>query len=263
MKVITAFFMAWGNFLTIPCPYKKWDNDLKNTMLAFLPSVGAVVGGLWVLLIWVIRFIAERTDLPFTIPISLGAVIAVYFLFASCGFMHMDGFMDCTDAIMSRRPLEVRQKILKDSNVGAFAVVMVVFLLLTWYAAMGSAAQSASLAAFFLIPVASRSMAALSVMGCKPIGHSQYKEDFDKPKTKLRAAVIAQLAVYGVIAAFCAGAWMPAGMITLITGLAVIAGASIAGWYARRQLGGMSGDVAGYMICYGELTGIITLALLS
>ena len=55
MKLITAFFMAWGNFLTIPCPLKKWDNDLKNSMLAFLPSVGAVVGGLWVLLIWLIR----------------------------------------------------------------------------------------------------------------------------------------------------------------------------------------------------------------
>ena len=51
MKLITAFFMAWGNFLTIPCPLKKWDNDLKNNMLAFLPSIGAVVGGVWVLLI--------------------------------------------------------------------------------------------------------------------------------------------------------------------------------------------------------------------
>ena len=37
--------------------------------------------------------------------------------------------MDCNDAIMSRRPLEERQRILKDSTVGAFAVVTVVFAL--------------------------------------------------------------------------------------------------------------------------------------
>ena len=90
MKLITAFFMAWGNFLTIPCPLKKWDNDLKNNMLAFLPSIGAVVGGLWVLLIWIIRLIGNHTELPVQIPVSLGAIIAVYFLFACCGFMHLD-----------------------------------------------------------------------------------------------------------------------------------------------------------------------------
>ena len=46
MKLITGLFMAWGNFLTVPCPLKKWDNDLKNYMLGFLPSVGLIVGGL-------------------------------------------------------------------------------------------------------------------------------------------------------------------------------------------------------------------------
>ena len=263
MKVITAFFMAWGNFLTIPCPYKKWDNDLKNTMLAFLPSVGAVVGGLWVLLIWVIRFIAERTDLPFTIPISLGAVIAVYFLFASCGFMHMDGFMDCTDAIMSRRPLEVRQRILKDSNVGAFAVVMVVFLVLTDYASMTGAVWNAALQALFLIPVTSRAAAGLAVMIYRPIGHSQYKEDFEKPKRKLRTLAVVQMAVYVAIALIIAGVTTFAGTAAFAACLATVFGACIAGWYARRQLGGMSGDVAGYMICWGELAGLITAAVLA
>ena len=38
MKIITGLFMAWGNFLSLPCPVKKWDNDLKNYMLGFLPG---------------------------------------------------------------------------------------------------------------------------------------------------------------------------------------------------------------------------------
>ena len=47
MKIFTGLFMAWGNFLTVPCPCKKWDNDLKNYMLGFLPSVGLILGILW------------------------------------------------------------------------------------------------------------------------------------------------------------------------------------------------------------------------
>ena len=49
--------------------------------------------------------------------------------------MHMDGFMDVNDAIMSRRPLEDRLRILKDSTVGAFAVITVMFLVLAMYVA--------------------------------------------------------------------------------------------------------------------------------
>lgn len=257
MKFVIAFFMAWGNFLTLPCPYKRWDNELKNMMLAFLPSIGAVVGGLWVLLYWVL---GEISFGPVSVPPALQAIACVYFLFASCGFMHLDGFMDCNDAIMSRRPLEDRQRILKDSHVGAFAVVTVVFLMLTWYACMSSIGGSAPLTALFLIPVASRSTAGFAVMQYRPIGHSQYKEDYEKPKGKFRAAAILQLVVYAIIACAIAGpdAMMPLAE-TFVT--AIIAG-SVAGAYARKQLGGMSGDIAGYMICWGELAGIIALTLL-
>lgn len=261
MKLITAFFMAWGNYLTIPCPYKRWENDLKNSMLAFLPSVGAVVGGLWVLLIRVLRLAESTPGLPVHVPEQFCTIVCVYFLFACCGFMHMDGFMDCTDAIMSRRPLEVRQRILKDSNVGAFAVVMVVFLLLAWYAVMSSVFGKGALAALFLIPVTSRFVSGQAVMLYRPIGHSQYKEDYDKPKARLRAAAIVQAAVY------LAAAGLLAGEETMV--LAAVAAAflvtaiatHIAGWYARRQLGGMSGDVAGYMICWGELAGIAAVSV--
>lgn len=259
MKFVIAFFMAWGNFLTLPCPYKRWDNELKNMMLAFLPSIGAVVGGLWVLLYWVL---GEIRFGPVSVPPALVAIACVYFLFASCGFMHLDGFMDCNDAIMSRRPLEDRQRILKDSHVGAFAVVTVVFLMLSWFAAMESIGGNAPLWALFLIPVASRSTAALSVMQYKPIGHSQYKEDYDKPKTRLRAAACAQLAVYVFLACTLAGGSAGEMLFVIIPCIGTLAGAHIAGIYARKQLGGMSGDIAGYMICWGELIGIIVLAIL-
>ena len=35
MKIFIGLFMAWGNFLTVPCPLKKWDNDLKNYTVSY------------------------------------------------------------------------------------------------------------------------------------------------------------------------------------------------------------------------------------
>lgn len=120
MKFVTGFFMAWGNFLSLPCPYKKWDSNLKNMMLAFLPGVGMVVGLLGIALYWLLEYV--------NIQVSISGLIMMFYAYAICGFMHLDGFMDCNDAIMSRRPLEERQRILKDSHTGAFAVITLVFL---------------------------------------------------------------------------------------------------------------------------------------
>lgn len=255
MKFVIGFFMAWGNFITLPCPYKRWDNNLKNMMLAMLPGVGVVVGVLWMLLYAVIDTLA--------LPPMIASLIMIYYIFAVCGFMHMDGFMDCNDAIMSRRPLEDRQRILKDSLVGAFAVVTAVFLILAWFAAMTTVITDHTLNTvdlnLLLIPVLSRGVSGLHVLTCKPIGHSQYVKDYeDKSRMKYRIAVVAQMAVIAVAAGLLG--MEPTATITVT--IAVSASCAIAIFYARKNLGGMSGDIAGYGICISELAGMLALAII-
>jgi adenosylcobinamide-GDP ribazoletransferase len=254
MKFITGFFMAWGNFITLPCPYKKWDNKLLNLMLMFLPSIGAVIGALWLIFIEVLAY--------FQLPDQVVAAAAVFFLFAICGFMHMDGFMDCNDAIMSRRPLEERQRILKDSNVGAFAVVTVVFLLLGWYASMSAQLENTDYFVYFMIPILSRTISGGCVMKCRPIGHSQYVADYEEPgKGKYYLGMLIQLAVLALIWAAIFGVG-DIGARDGIVALIEVAVCFIACGYARHQLGGMSGDIAGYTICFGELAGIVAAAVI-
>lgn len=48
---------------------------------------------------------------------------------------------------------------------------------------------------------------------------------------------------------------------TLIMAAVEAVTAVLACLYARRQLGGMSGDIAGYTICISELAGILVLAI--
>ncbi len=252
MKYIIGFFMAWGNFITLPCPYKRWDNNLKNMMLAYLPSIGVVIGLLWMALY---LLISKWLVLPKLI-ISL---IMTFYIFAICGFMHMDGFMDCNDAIMSRRPLEDRQRILKDSLVGAFAVVTVAFLILGWFAAMTTAVEAEAIDwRIALIPIFSRGVSGLQVLTCKPIGHSQYVKDYEeKGRVKYRIAVILQLLLY------LGGAVLLDSdtLAVLVVAAVVTISCLLACIYGRKQLGGMSGDIAGYAICISELAGILTVAI--
>ncbi len=260
MNFITAFFMAWGNFITLPCPYKKWDNKLKNLMLSMLPSVGAVVSVLFLLL----NFAAVKLHLPDMVM----ALLVEFYMFYIHGFMHLDGFMDCTDAIMSRRPLEERQRIMKDPTVGSFAVVMVCFLLLGWFACYYTVVSSSPvlICAIAFIPIISRANAGAQVLTYKPIGHSQYVEDYKQEgRFKLRLIIAVQAAVYLVVYVVLLNRVMALGndfmfRMTCIL-VATCFGAELSGWHARKQLGGMSGDIAGYAIITGEFTGVLAAAI--
>ena len=254
MRLLTGFFMAWGNFLTLPCPLKRWDNDLKNYMLGFLPSVGLIIGLIWAGVCYLLAWL--------TFPFLVMAFILTLVPFALCGFMHLDGFMDCCDAIMSRKPLEDRQKILKDSHTGAFAVVSLAFLLLGFHAFLSTAISSGlDFIDLILIPVTSRAVSAANVLLRQPIGHSQYAKGEgatdSSQKKKAVVIILAQLAVYcgaGLYFAISAAATAIVVGVTALAGLIAIA-------YARRQLGGMSGDIAGYGIVWGELFGVLAMAL--
>ena len=56
---IYGFFMAWGMFLTIPCPKKIWRESARRKMLACLPLIGLIVGGIWALCAWLGSFLPQ------------------------------------------------------------------------------------------------------------------------------------------------------------------------------------------------------------
>ena len=255
MKFITGLFMAWGNFLSIPCPFKRWDADLKNYMLGFLPTIGFILGGVWsglcILFVWL--------GLPFFIL----SFVLTFILFALCGFLHLDGFMDCSDAILSRRTLEEKQAILKDSHCGAFAVVSVIFVILGYFCCIATALGSGiDFTELWLIPIVSRSFAGINVLLSRPIGHSQYAQgkgaENNSQKKKVVVIMFVQLIIYIAAGLFLATDIKP---ILLSIGFTAIV-TFISSAFAKRSLGGMSGDIAGYGIVFGELAGVFAMTIL-
>ena len=241
---IRAFFMAWGMFLAIPCPSPKWDGDQRDRMLVCLPLIGLLIGGTWALALFVV------------VKIGLNAAAAAAVLAAVpwllSGFIHLDGFMDVSDAVLSRRDLETRQKILKDPHCGAFAVISLALLILFSFAVFrswGYAIEAGRLVSLALIPFVSRACAGIAVLAMKPMAASQYDRERDK-------RLIIPLAVM-----LAAGVTVPAAVFGL-GGLAPLAAALVywgAALLGAKQLGGMSGDISGFALSLGELAGAAVL----
>ena len=132
---LDGFSMAWGMFLAIPCPLRRWNEKAREKMLVCLPLVGLAVGGIWLGLYLLLRHAAIG---------GLYAFLMAALPWLVTGFMHLDGYMDVCDAVLSRRELATRQRILKDSHCGAFAVIgMVLLALCQWSVFLsGSAGES-------------------------------------------------------------------------------------------------------------------------
>ena len=119
-KWLTGFSMCWGMFCAIPNPVRRWDEGCYRQMLLCLPFLGGMLG-----LVWAgIGFLLVRISAPGPI-FALCMTAAPWCL---TGFIHLDGFMDCSDAVLSRRDRARRIEILKDPHVGSFAVICLVLL---------------------------------------------------------------------------------------------------------------------------------------
>ena len=188
------------------------------------------------------------------LPEALGALCAAAFPWLVTGFLHLDGYMDVCDAVLSRRDLATRQKILKDSHCGAFAVIAMVLLALTqWIVCQSVSLNEIPLLPLAALPCAVRAAAALAVSHLRPLSTSQYAAQ-PKPPAGHTAALVLMLAAACVLPPLFCG----------MSGFAPLIGAAgygLAVWYAFRQLDGMSGDVSGFALTLGELAGLAFLFL--
>ena len=55
---LDGFSMAWGMFLAVPCPLRRWNEKAREKMLVCLPLVGLAVGGIWLGLYLLLRHAA-------------------------------------------------------------------------------------------------------------------------------------------------------------------------------------------------------------
>lgn len=246
MKIyLHALAMCQSMFCAIPMPWNVWDEDARDRMLLFLPVVGLEIGLLWAGVAWICVFLQ--------LPVLVKGLILSVFPYLVTGFLHLDGYMDVTDAVRSCRGLERRREILKDSRVGAFAVIGVVLLLLSQFAFMASSSEAADYRILMFVPAISRCCSALAVTGLKPMSSSQYASQ------KRNRSHLAALSVLTIL--FLAAGFLLCGKYGFVL-LGCMGGHGMALRKAYRSLEGMNGDISGYALTVGELWAVVVYALI-
>jgi adenosylcobinamide-GDP ribazoletransferase len=125
-------FLIALTFLTripLPAPKVEVTSEEFSRSYRYYPLVGLVIG----LLLWLL---AKALTLYFP-PLVLGALLLVAELILTGG-LHLDGFMDSMDGLLSARSPERILEIMKDSRIGAHACMALVGLLLLKFALLSS-----------------------------------------------------------------------------------------------------------------------------
>ena len=244
---LRAFLQAISMYTVLPLPGLRWESRADRHMLALFPLTGLLVGGAW----YGLALLLLGWGAP---ALVTGALLALL-PFLATGFLHLDGYMDVSDAVLSRRDKERRLEILRDPHCGAFAVLAAAGLFLVQFAAAGSLPLCPErLPCLLILPVLARGLCGFLLLALPTLSGSSMAAWLKQDTGRLDRAlpiVLASLAAVGM-AVF-------GGLAGAAAALAALLGGGLAAWFAFRQLGGMSGDTTGYSLVWTELMGLLVL----
>lgn len=186
-------------------------------------ALGAVLGGVW----WG----AQEIWSP-----AVAAAVVVLADLALTGLIHMDGTADSADGLLPQVPRERRLAIMAEPAVGAYGVIVVAVVLLLRFATLASLDANVFLLAG--IWCGSRSVMAVAVRAVP----------YARPEGGLASAFTdgdwRTLGLLSLIAAVSLGAFAGGRQPEAAVAVGMAAGAGVI-WFARRRLGGFTGDVLG------------------
>ena len=241
MRLMDAFVIAFSTYSRIPMPRAEWSEESRRYAMCFFPLVGAAVG----LLLWGWLALCDALGVG---PVLRGAAGTLIPLLVTGG-IHMDGLMDVSDALASWQPPERRLEILKDSHTGAFAVMACAGVLLM---TAGLLSEADAAAGRLLAPcfVLSRAMSAATLAVMRSARPGGMLDGFARAARR-RAVCLSS----GAYATLCAVCWLVLGGPVLTAACLLAAALCAAGFarMARRQFGGITGDLAGWLVQIAEL----------
>ena len=245
----TAIAAAFSTFSVLPAPRIEWNEYSLKNVLSALPLVGVAIGGFLCLWYWL--------STALQLPAILSAVAFTVLPIALSGGIHMDGFADMTDALSSHAEPEKKRAILKDPHCGAFAVIGVGCYLLIYFGLCAALPLDWKTVALLGIShVLSRAVGSLVSLLFPSGAQSGMQHAFRDSASKSAVWV---LCAWIALALGGAAALSPLAAVGML-----LAGICIFFYIkhtARKQFGGMSGDLAGACITLSAIAMALTLVL--
>ncbi len=239
-----VLFLSAAGFLTrLPMPgWVGWADDRMIRASRYFAAVGALVGLAGGLVWWLAGQVA---------PGAVAAGLALAAMIWLTGALHEDGLADCADGLGGGKSGPQALEIMRDSRVGSYGVLALVFSVGLRWAALAALAPGWGVLALVLaggigraamVPAtALASYARREGLGGSLAGGAGVIEV---------AAALGTALVLGII-----GGWP--GLLALGLALAVTGGFLL---YLVRRVGGYTGDGLGAIAQLGEIAVLVVLA---
>lgn len=241
MAVIAkSFCTAFLMYSRIPVPKVKWCKENRRYALCFFPCIGMVIGLLY------LGFV--KICLYYGIPSLFQAVGSLLIPFIVTGGIHMDGYLDVCDAKACMGDKEKRFEVMKDSHIGAFAVIHFVFLTLIGLASFAEVKETKVAAMIGICYFLSRSYSALFAVTLKNAKGEGSLMTFTSASHK-RITIITQI-VWIILGNACL-VWLNPWVGSLLF-LAQLLISLYYYCFSRKWFGGITGDLAGYFVTVFE-----------
>ena len=172
------------------------------------------------------------------------------------GGLHLDGFMDACDGLLSHRSSEERLRIMRDSHVGAWGMLGGVLALLVQFAALAqlfAQPDGRLLGALLLAPVLGRWAMSVAVTAF-PYGRAEGWGQTLHAQAGRRQVVLASVATLAIVV-------IVQPLIGLASWLVVLAASLMVARFALDRLPGLTGDVYGMICVVSETVVLLVFAL--
>lgn len=242
MIFFESLLVAISTYTAVPVPQFPWNERNMRYAMCFFPAAG-VLCGLALLLWYQLSLFLGASPVLF----AAGAVGVPLLL---TGGIHMDGYMDMTDALASHQSRERKLEILKDSHCGAFAVVYCGAYLLMQFALFYELYGKGSMVSIGLIFVLSRACSAFCAVTLPNARKAGMLNAYTEENRGRKICAVTMVALWALLIPLLL--WLAPKV-----GLGILAGAALTVLCYRsmvmRQLGGVTGDTAGFFLQLCEL----------
>lgn len=232
-----GFLLAWQFFSAVPIK-KQLDMNAKSVtwMYGFLPIVGLLIGSIISSGVFILSRYSEISNLLLAILIVIGLIVLT-------GGLHLDGWIDMSDAFFSYGEKEKRLVILDDPRTGAFGVISVFCLLVLKIGViyeMLSHGQLSIVPFLIFIPFLARTGMLLYFLSLQPAKEKGLAAYFKGLVIQKKLAVL--IVIQSIIAFVC---WFYIGISLFILFFVMLIAVVIYRNWSKKHFGGVTGDLLG------------------
>lgn len=256
MRLLNSLWIAFGMYSKIPTPKVEWDEKNMKYVMCFFPIIGVIIGLIQCGWFW----LCDRAYI-LEIPWLIGGAVAMVIPLLLTGGIHMDGYLDTCDALASYGNQEQKRKILKDTHVGAFAIIRGGVYLIISFAGWSSLLGKGVCPMFFCVCIGfilSRALSGMSVVVFPLASNSGFVSLFSEASRKWVVRI-----TMAVFICCCVVSMILVGGIAGMVILGVL-GLHYGSYYrmTKIEFGGINGDTCGYYLQQAELLILIMGGLL-